>query len=407
MRVALDSADDLALACVIKGPWIDLTDDNTDLLPLAYGREKGETLMARLMASTDERYAHARTFVGDLIARRGADPFAFLSWALETRHAGGPSGWARVFARLGPETRDPLEELLQRALKPAHHVAPTLQRFLYDVEIDAGQVKRELEAETGAIRVMTVHGAKGLEAPVVILPDSTGDVEDAPDNGLIFDDDHGPFVSFRKSDDDAKVAAARLAHEDRMRGEHWRLLYVAMTRARDRLIVCGPQFGNSKIGEAPESWRLAVHDALSRLGAAPIETPFGEGLRYGSPQRADPQGETQRAQFDLPGWARMPVPGAARIEIAAPSRLHRIDPALFSPRGEGQKRFRRGRLIHGVLERLPELAPDKREAAALAWLKRQGAEDAEADQFTREALGVINDKRFAAVFSPTSRAEAP
>jgi ATP-dependent helicase/nuclease subunit A len=101
------------------------------------------------------------------------------------------------------------------------------------------------------------------------------------------------------------------------------------------------------------------------------------------------------------------VPGAARIEIAAPSRLHRIDPALFSPRGEGQKRFRRGRLIHGLLERLPELAPDKREAAALAWLTRQGAEEAEADQFTREALSVINDKRFAAVFSLTSRAEAP
>lgn len=406
MRVALDPADDLALACVIKGPWIDLTDDNTDLFPLAHGREKGETLTARLMASTDERYAHARAFVGELVARRGADPFAFLTWALETPH-GGASGWGRVFARLGPETRDPLEELLQRALKPARHVAPTLQRFLYDVEIDAGQVKRELEAEAGAIRVMTVHGAKGLEAPVVILPDSTGDVEDAPDNGLIFDDDHGPFVSFRKSDDDTKVAAARQAHEDRMRGEHWRLLYVAMTRARDRLIVCGPQFGNSKIGEAPESWRLAVHEALSRLGATHIETPFGEGLRFGTPLQADPQSAPPTRQVDLWHWARTPVPGAARIEIAAPSRLHRIDPALFSPRGEGQKRFRRGRLIHGLLERLPELALAKREAAAQAWLKRQGVEEAEADQFAREALTVINDKRFAAVFSPTSRAEAP
>ncbi|MBX3430830.1 MAG: double-strand break repair helicase AddA [Hyphomonadaceae bacterium] len=406
MRVALDPADDLALACVIKGPWIDLTDDDTDLFPLAYGREKGETLMARLVASTDERYAGARAFVSELVKRRGADPFSFLSWALET-HGGGPSGWARVFARLGPETRDPLEELLQRALRPAHHVAPTLQRFLYDVEIDAGQVKRELEAETGAIRVMTVHGAKGLEAPVVILPDSTGDVEDAPDNGLIFDDDHGPFVSFRKSDDDVRVAAARQAHEDRMRGEHWRLLYVAMTRARDRLIVCGPQFGNSKTGEAADSWRLAVHEALGHLGATPVETPFGEGLRFGTPLQADPQTEAPRPAVDLPRWSHTPVAGAARTEIAAPSRLHRIDPALFSPRGDGQKRFRRGLLIHGLLERLPELTSDKREASARAWLKRQGVEEPEAEQFAREALGVINDARFAAVFSPESRAEAP
>lgn len=407
MRVALDPADDLALACVIKGPWIDLTDDDVDLFPLAYGREKGETLMTLLMANTDERYAQAQAFVSELVARRGADPFAFLTWALETPHGGGPSGWARVFARLGPETRDPLEELLQRALKPAHHVAATLQRFLFDVEIDAGQVKRELEAEAGAIRVMTVHGAKGLEAPVVILPDSTGDVGDAPDNGLIFDDDHGPFVSFRKSDDDAKVALARQGHADRMLGEHWRLLYVAMTRARDRLIVCGPQFGGSKLGEATESWRIAVHDALSRLDATPIETPFGEGLRYGTPLQADPKAETPRVHVELPSWARAPVPGAARVEIAAPSRLHRIDPALFSPRGEGQKRFRRGVLIHGLLERLPELASGKREASALAWLKRQGVEDGEAEQFAREALNVISDARFAAVFSPTSRAEAP
>ncbi|MEZ5960343.1 MAG: double-strand break repair helicase AddA [Hyphomonadaceae bacterium] len=407
MRVALDPADDLALACVLKGPWIDLTDDDADLFPLAYGREKGETLMARLMASTDEKYTHARAFVDELVARRGAEPFEFLSWALETPHGGGPSGWARVFARLGPETRDPLEELLQRALKPAHHVAPTLQRFLYDVEIDAGQVKRELEAETGAIRVMTVHGAKGLEAPVVILPDSTGDVEDAPDNGLIFDDDNGPFVSFRKSDDDAEAAAARAAHEARMEGEHWRLLYVAMTRARDRLIVCGPQFGNSKAGEAPESWRLAVHAALSRLDAQPVETPFGEGLRYGEPQIADLRAQAVRTEVALPAWAHSAIPGAARIEIAAPSRLHRIDPALFSPRGDGQKRFRRGRLIHGLLERLPEVAPEKREASAHAWLKRQGVEEDDAERFAQEALTVISDAQFAAVFSQSSRAEAP
>ncbi len=406
MRVALDLNDDLALACVIKGPWIDLTNDDTDLFPLAYGRERGETLMSRLMSNTDERFAHARAFVSELVARRNADAFAFLSWALETNH-GGVSGWARVFARLGPETRDPLEELLQRAVRPSPHVAPTLQRFLYDVEIDAGQVKRELEAETGAIRVMTVHGAKGLEAPVVILPDSTGDIEDAPDNGLIFDDDHGPFISFRKSDDDSKVAEARAAHEARMAGEHWRLLYVAMTRARDRLIVCGPQFGNSKIGEAPESWRLAVHEALTRLSASPIETPFGEGLRYGAPLQADPQAKTPTARVELPTWAHEPAPGARQLELAAPSRVSHINPELFSPRGDGLKRFRRGRLIHGLLQRLPEIAPERRADAAQMWLTRQGASAEEARAFAAEALAVINDARFAAVFGPASRAEAP
>jgi ATP-dependent helicase/nuclease subunit A len=404
MRVALDPADDLSLACVLKGPWCNLVDDDADLFPLAYGRAKGETLMARLMASTQEKHAFARAFVDALVARRGADAFSFLSWALETPHGGGPTGWERVFARLGPETRDPLEELLQRALKPSGHVAPTLQRFLYDIEIDAGQVKRELEAETGAIRIMTVHGAKGLEAPVVILPDSTGEASDAPDNGLLFDDDAGPFVSFRAKDDDAEVAAARAAHQARMLSEHWRLLYVAMTRARDRLIVCGAQF---RSGEANESWRRAVEEALAKLGAAACETPFGDGLRLGAPLVAAAEAAAASARVALPAWAKTPAPGARAIERAAPSRVAHFDAALFSPRGDGQKRFRRGRLIHGLLQRLPDVAPERRAEAARAWLARQGADESEIEAYAREALGVIEDARFAAAFGPMSRAEAP
>jgi ATP-dependent helicase/nuclease subunit A len=190
-----------------------------------------------------------------------------------------------------------------------------------------------------------------------------------------------------------------------MLGEHWRLLYVAMTRARDRLIVCGPQW---KGGEAPNvSWRAAVAESLARLGADPIETPFGEGLRHGEIKYAGAGVESLESESIPPAWVHAPAPGAARVEIAAPSRLHRIDPALFSPRGDGQKRFRRGRLIHGLLERLPEVAPEKRRIAALAWLLRQGVAQAEAESFAREALTVIDDPRFAVVFSQSSRAEAP
>jgi len=406
LRVALDPADDLALACVLKGPWCNLDDDDADIFPLAYGR-KYETLHARLMANAEQKYAFARAFVSDLAARAGADPFAFLSWALETPHEGGATGWERVFARLGYEARDPLEELLQRALHLAPQEAPTLQRFLYDIEVDAGQVKRELEAETGAVRVMTVHGAKGLEAPVVILPDCTAEANDKPEEGLIFDDEEGPYISFRKGDDDRKCAAARAAHAARMLGEHWRLLYVAMTRARDRLIVCGAQFGNSARGEADESWRLAVEEALRKLGASPCETPYGEGLHLGAPLHAEAGEKETLTHAPLPAWAKTPASRAARLEVAAPSRIAHVEASLFSPRGDGQKRFRRGRLIHGLLQRLPEIAPERRDEAARAWLARQGAEENEIEAYAREALTVIGDERFAAAFGPHSRAEAP
>jgi ATP-dependent helicase/nuclease subunit A len=190
-----------------------------------------------------------------------------------------------------------------------------------------------------------------------------------------------------------------------MLGEHWRLLYVAMTRARDRLIVCGPQWKN---GEAPDvSWRSAVENALDTIGAEDIETPFGAGKRLGRVLHAERAQTDARARVALPDWAGDSAPDARQIQIAAPSRIARIDPALFSPRRDGQRRFRRGRLIHGLLQRLPELAPERRLDAARAWLKRQGADDSDIEAYAREALSVIDDVRFAAAFGPQSRAEAP
>ncbi len=406
MRVALDPADDLSLACVLKGPWCNLDDDDADLFPLAYGRGR-ETLAARLLASTEPKYARAQHMLRALEARAGAGPFAFLSWALETPDANGDTGWSRVFARLGPEARDPLEELLQRALKPGAHSAPTLQRFLHEIESDAGQVKRELEAETGAVRVMTVHGAKGLEAPLVILPDATAPANDKPESGLMFDAERGPFMSVRSSDDDAATRAARAEHAERMQSEHWRLLYVAMTRARDRLIVCGAQHGNGKSGEAEESWRLAAEQALVRLGAAHCETPFGEGWRLGAVSHAPAASARATPEGGVPAWAKAPVAPASASASAAPSRAAHAEPALFSPRGDGARRFRRGRLIHGLLERLPDVEAPRRGDAARAWLERQGVTEADARAYTQEALRVIDDAAFAPLFGAESRAEAP
>lgn len=406
MKVALDPADDLALACVLKGPWCDLEDDDKDLFPLAHGRAAGETLMSRLMAAPEPRYAQAQTFVQTVCARSDVDPFAFLSWALESRHNGGASGWSRMLSRLGLEARDPLEELLQRALKPPRHTAATLQRFLAEIENDAGAVKRELEAETGAVRVMTVHGAKGLEAPLVILPDATGAVSDAPEDGLLFDKSAGPFVSFRGKDDDPPTSAARVAHEARALAEHWRLLYVAMTRARDRLIVCGAQFGGASSGEAPESWRLAVHEALASIGATACETPFGEGLCLGAPLRATSASASTTGESALPAWATTTLPASAAASTS-PSQARHKKARVLSPRGDELIRFRRGVLIHGLLQRLPDVAPERRMAAASAWLHRQGIANAVAEQMAAEALRVIETPQFASVFGPGSRAEAP
>jgi ATP-dependent helicase/nuclease subunit A len=404
MRVALDPADDLSLACVLKGPWLNLTDDDADIFPLAADRKPKESLHARLLRETNEKCAPARAFIAGLVERSGQDAFSFLSWALESLDEDGRSGWMRVFARLGLETRDPLEELLSRALTPGSHAAPSLQRFVHEIESDAGQVKRELEGAGDCVRVMTVHGSKGLEAPVVIVPDATSGPGVGGEDGF-FITPEGPYLSPRKKDDDAATRAARALVDEAAEGEHWRLCYVAMTRARDRLIICGAQMGNSTSGEHEKAWRPAVGRALSEIGEE-CETPFGKGWRLGAVLHAEAQAKLQKVQTPLPAWARDLVKSAPGVRDAAPSRV-KSDDRILSPRGDGEARFKRGRLIHGLLQRLPEVAPQRRLESAEAWLKRQGIEGKAARALAGEALAVIEDERCAIAFAPSSRAEAP
>lgn len=152
---------------------------------------------------------------------------------------------------------------------------------------------------------------------------------------------------------------------------------------------------------------MAAENALRKLGAQICETPWGEGLRLGAPAIAEARAAIEDHTHDVPAWARAIAPGASIVDPMAPSRAKRVDPGLLSPRGDGQKRFLRGRLIHGLLERLPDVAPERRAEAARAWLKRQGAEEQQVDALAREALAVIEDASFASLFGPMSRAEAP
>jgi ATP-dependent helicase/nuclease subunit A len=404
LRVAVDPADDLSLACLLKSPWIGLTDDDRDLFPLAHAREQGETLWRRLERAPDLFYGSAREFVRQLGERAGSDAYSLLSWALEGFDQQGRSGWERLFSRLGAEARDPIEELLNRALA-AHRRGPAcLHSFLAEIERDDAEVKRELEAAGESIRVMTVHGAKGLEAPVVILPDTTAAPNNRGDPDL-FITENGPVFSASAREDDEVCTQARAEAGAREKGEHLRLLYVAMTRARDRLVICGAARGQGAGSAHAESWHTLVGAAMGAVGV-PIETPFGPGHALGETLIAPYAEQKLLAQAPPPAWTRLPV-AARRTEVAAVPSKFRKEPPAISPRGDGQGRFRRGQLIHGLLQRLPDAQADAREALARTWLSRRGVGAEEAEALIAETLSVLNDPRFARVFAAGSRAEAP
>jgi ATP-dependent helicase/nuclease subunit A len=418
--VLLLPGDDLQLAAVLTSPLGGLSD--ASLMDLALGR--AGSLWAALGARAGERaeWRAAHAFIAALLERVDyAAPHALFTEAL-----GALGGRARLLARLGPDAAEPIDELLASALDYARLHAPSLQGFLHWLRRSGAEVKREAEGAGGAVRVMTVHGAKGLQAPLVILPDTTAL---PPDEGPLLwapDPAGGADVPLWTPRKEFRAAAAEALRADalaRRRDEHNRLLYVALTRAEDRLVVCGWQ-----PKRLPEGcWYEAVRRGFERLGAAQAahDLPWpGAVLRYAVPQTRPP--ERRRADagaaapVPLPGWAGSapdwrpvpPPPEPTPPRPLAPSRPEGADlgpvPAAASPlagRAAAADRFRRGQAVHALLQHLPALPEAGRRGAALRYLARLGVEDAE--QLAAEVLAVLDHPALRPLFGPDGRAEVP
>jgi ATP-dependent helicase/nuclease subunit A len=376
-------------------------------------------LWSALNRRADERaaWAAARSFLGWVIAEAATRaPFDFYARVLSRLDGAGRSMRARLLTRLGREAEDALDAFLGEALAAERRRVNSLERFLAQMALSEIEVKREPEdgagPRGGEVRVMTVHGAKGLEAPIVFLPDTTTRARAM--GGPLLETENGGFLwAPRKADD---PIACRIARDDRERAaahESLRLFYVALTRARDRLVLCGvgtrDQFHQGSWHDialrAFEQPSVAAHTREVELGAMWIR-------RFGfDPPRAEALAETVWPIARPPDWTRRFAPAdPAGRRYAAPSTLARSARGPFaSPLDEqdGLSRYRRGLLIHRLLQVLPDLTADQRAAAAARLLEREV--DLTAQQrreMATAALGVLSDARFAAVFGPDSRAEA-
>ncbi len=421
--------DDLALACVLTSPLGGLADD--DLLALAPGR--GGTLWDALRASERPECRVAAAFIATLMARVDhASPHALLSEAL------GPlGGRARLLARLGPEAAEPIDELLSAALRHARTHPPALQAFLHWLRQSAAEVKREPEGPGGegfdSVRIITVHGAKGLQAPIVILPDTTGLPPDEERVVWAPDPDSNirrflPVWSPSKEQTCAVASNLRADISRRQEAEQNRLLYVALTRAEDRLLICGWQTGKDV---KPNCWYAHVTAGFEALGAAAapfdaIAAPWeGEARFITSPQIADaerPRSTNPDAVASLPAWAGAapewcplpPPPEPILPSPLAPSRPDGVTlgevPQAASPlleRDTAGSRFRRGKLIHTLLQHLPDVAPAARAPAALRHLAHPGLAIDDPTAMVAEVMAILDHPDLAALFGPNSRAEIP
>jgi ATP-dependent helicase/nuclease subunit A len=411
--------DDLALAVALKSPLFGLTDD--DLFKLAWQRKGSLRQALDHHAATDSKLSDALKRLENCERLFSIEtPFAFYAWLL-----GGDGGRARILKRLGPEANDALNEFLELALGYERKAPASLQGFVAWLRAADTEVKRDMEISRDEVRVMTVHGAKGLESSVVFLVDTTTSPSDTQRLKLIHlpqrnAASHAPEVvvwAGKKAEDPAAVAAARAAMLGETEDEYRRLLYVAMTRAADRLIVGGCMPGNMNTVRK-FSWYDLIAKGLENSGlqVQDVETSNGTLKRYSrledvAAPNASAATPAAILPLALPPWLLTPAPSEAPAD-----RLLRPS----GPAGDAGHRFRtgesarertrakqRGTLVHRLLQSLPDVARERRPDAALRYLVRNtaGWTDAEREALAGDVLGLIDDPRFASVFASGSRAE--
>lgn len=386
--------DDLSLAISLRSPLFDWSEGA--LFNLAHGR--GGFLWERLRAGGDE---HAETLncLQDLLGQVDfLRPFDLIDRIL-TRHGGRQ----RLLARLGDEAEDGIDALLSQALAYEASNTPSLTGFLTWFREDSIEIKRQLDDAGDRVRVMTVHGAKGLEAPIVILPDTA--VRRPPDTPLVLPAGDGMLAWMGKADEAPdRLAAIRAEHAARQDEERARLLYVAMTRAESWLVIAAA----GKTGAPGQSWYATAHAGLEAAGAVAQDFDTGPGLRLQTGPWPDDTAPVRDGSVAvppaLPPWALAHAPAEpGRSAVVTPS-------ALGGPKslgGGGADATRLGDAIHLLLEHLPDLPRAAWPGAAQTMLERAGlaATVPSVDGLCTKVAELVDDPALGDVFSANTLRE--
>jgi len=412
IRFAVQPGDDLSLANLLVSPLLGW--DQDQLFELAHGRQSSLWRELRERAGEGEPFASAHAALAELL--RIAD-FTPPSRFLETILTGPMQGRRKLYSRLGLASRDPIDELMNSALDFERSEVGSLDRFLSWFSRGEVDVQRDPAAPANEVRVMTVHGAKGLEAPVVILADATADPKKLGRTPLTLDFDipgfgTAPLLRPKKPERCYPFEQLILLEEKRDLQEHWRLLYVALTRAADRLIVAGLA---PKRDRPEDCWHRRVELGLTAIGAERVEDgEVGSRLVYrggeGEVKPRAAKSPVEMAPVRLPGWALRPAPPESRPpRPLAPSALAEDRESAPPPTPAMRAAAERGTLIHALLERLPALDAEQRRAAALRWLEGSaGVSDAGLrEEIVDMVCELLGDDRFAGLFGPSSLGEAP
>jgi ATP-dependent helicase/nuclease subunit A len=411
IRFVLQPLDDLSLACIMVSPIIGWTQEK--LLEYGYRGERKVSLWQHLRGQ-DAIADELEPLRAILDAADFVTVYDFLEQILS-----GPIGARRKFvARLGTEALVPMEEMLNTALLFQEQQGGGLQSFLHWFEKGENIIKREGEGGANEVRVMTVHGSKGLQAPVVILADATSDPRKKPDrtSALVMDEGKNvPLLAIRSAEKSGRLQEIVELQETRELEEHRRLLYVAVTRAEERLIMGGALSGQNKGVPPADSWFAMMESAMRALGHeweddarwGQVMRHVGEdGVSAAPPATRDQSAKDDPAPLEAPSWLFTPAPQESRPpRPLVPSRLEDDDYGDAPPSLAMQAAATRGKLLHALFERITDEASLD---AAAKWLDitvRDAAIDKR--QILEAVTAVVRNPEWADFFKPEAQAEVP
>ncbi len=350
--------DDHALACILKSPLVPEALDEEQLFDLAYGREKLSLLQRLNTASANSKWLEE-------VQRSTETPYQLFARILRERRR-------EILERLGQEADDAGKEFLTLALDYEQKHGTSLSGFLDWLSHGDTVIKREMEANSGLVRLMTVHGSKGLEAPIVFLADAA-DPPPKRKGRLIKVTGEEPFRGMLIFEANTLMTSPvienlKAAAKAESLLERWRLLYVGMTRAADELYICGSLNKDDETKVSVESWFAQVEQAISESTQLPgLRTVVSEdGLsatRFGAePVYVESRGTQSSEVLELPTWATTAVPFTSSQSL--PFTVARNSDTF------DKKAVEEGIAIHKLIEIMADAPLDIRVVEGQRWAKR-------------------------------------
>lgn len=432
----LHPSDDYKMAVLLKSPIIGMTDLQLENLALGRKGTLWDELKDRAQSKAKKNavYKKAYDYLNGLSEKLNTQSvYEFYSNVLMQKcPSSEKSGLASVYKRLGNEAEDPMVEFLNALERFEKDHPPSLQGFIHWLEAGEAEIKREisLDASQPKINIMTVHGAKGLEAPIVILPDTTGIPNDniAARPRLLWPvgERKVPLWVPTTSQENQIFRREKAIVEEARDNEFKRLLYVAMTRAADRLYVYGYQNRDHLRGL---SWHKMISDGLTEHLGDKLEITDVDGredlprITYKTDQIAAPKNDGVKTKIRqkktiMPEWARVaPKAEPKKNPVFTPSQaLHdkkagndnqTTRPSPLQEKGEKFDVFKRGTITHHLLEFLPRMAEGKRASVAKRYLAQPAwkLSDKQQTEMWDQINAVLNSPDYAFVFGLGSRAE--